>query len=165
MTLPYDYYPLVIQVLDLISQGRTKTRACDEANISIPTFDQYVKNVPELRDLFSEAEQRGYDAMAEALVDIDNHAIHGQSDPKMAKVISDNIKWLLSKRRSKEYGERITVDHNITADKAITDALVAGRKRAQLAATLDGDFVDVTPVIDNAVAATADELLLQELLS
>lgn len=161
MTLPYDYYPTVIRVLDLISEGRTITRACDEANIRVAAFKQYVKNVPELSELFTEAEQRGYDAMAEALVDIDNHAIHGQSDPKMAKVISDNIKWLLSKRRSKEYGERITVDHNITADKAITDALVAGRKRAQLAATVDADFIDITPVVNDV----ADEILLQELLS
>lgn len=114
--------------------------------------------------MFTDAEQRSYDAMAEALVDIDNHAIHGQSDPKMAKVISDNIKWLLSKRRSKEYGERITVDHTITADKAITDALAAGRKRAAL--TVDAEYIDVTPaaLIDNVVEQS-EEAMLADLLS
>lgn len=164
MSLPYDYYPAVLHALELLSQGRTKTRACDEANITLATFESYVKNIPELTEMFTEAEQRSYDAMAEALVDIDNHAIHGQSDPKMAKVISDNIKWLLSKRRSKEYGERITVDHTITADKAITDALAAGRKRAAL--TVDAEYIDVTPaaLIGNVVEQS-EEAMLAELLS
>lgn len=162
--MPYDYYPAVMHALELLSQGRTKTRACDEANITLATFESYVKNIPELTEMFTEAEQRSYDAMAEALVDIDNHAVHGQSDPKMAKVISDNIKWLLSKRRSKEYGERITVDHTITADKAITDALAAGRRRAAM--TIDAEYTDVTPAgIIGHVVEQSEDALLAELLS
>lgn len=141
----YDYYPLVMKAIGLLSEGRTKTRACDDAGISISTFDSYVKNDPNLQEMYREAEQRSYDAMADALVNIDNHKIHGQSDPKMAAVISKNIMYLLSKRRPKEYGERITVDHNVTMDRAIVDALAAGKQRAAL--TVDASFVDVTPAL------------------
>lgn len=140
MSLPYDYYPLVMKAIGLLSEGRTRTRACDEAGISIATLDNYVKSSPELQEMYKEAEQRSYDAMAEALVDIDNHRIHGRSDPKMAAVVSKNIMFLLSKRKPKEYGERITVDHNVTMDKAIVDALTAGKRRASEALTIDATF-------------------------
>lgn len=156
MSLPYDYYPAVMGAIDLISQGYTKTHACDEMKIRIPTFESHVKSSPQLQELLHEAETRGYDAMADALLRIDNDTIYGQSDPKMAKVISDNIKWLLARRRQKEYGDRVTVQHNITADKAITEALIAGRNRAALAS--QSDYIDVTPVV---VEPSDDEIMAE----
>lgn len=145
MSLPYDVYPLVMKAISLLSEGRSKTRACDEAGISIAVFDNYIKNNQAMGDLFREAEQRSYDAMADALLEIDNHKIYGQSDAKMANVISGNIKFVLSKRRPKEYGERITVDHNVTMDRAIIDALTAGRRRAAIG--YDDTVIDVTPTL------------------
>lgn len=129
MALPYDHYPAVLQAIDLLSQGNTLTKACDDANLSISTFYHYVRKDEELNAMYVEADQRGSDAMADALVNIDNHRVHGQSDPKMAKVISDNIKWVLGKRKPKEYGDRVQVDHSVTVDVAITTALDAARRR------------------------------------
>lgn len=134
-----------MKAISLLSEGRSKTRACDEAGISIAVFDNYIKNNQAMGDLFREAEQRSYDAMADALLEIDNHKIYGQSDAKMANVISGNIKFVLSKRRPKEYGERITVDHNVTMDRAIIDALTAGRRRAAIG--YDDTVIDVTPTL------------------
>lgn len=137
-----------MQALEYITEGRTRTDACDKAGVSIPVFERTCKEVPEMADLLADAERRGYDALADALITIDNHAVHGQSDPKMAKVISDNIKWLLSKRRIKDYGDKIQIDHTITADAAIIGALTASRQRvAQLAITsgtvIDAEFSEV----------------------
>lgn len=141
----YDYTPAVLYAIDLISQGRTKTSACDESNISITTFENYIKQNDYLKELYEEADQRGSDAMADALLEIDRHHHYGHSDPKMAKVVSDNIKWLLSKRKAKDYGDRIEVNHTLTADKAITQALIAGRQRAlQISDTV----IDVTPIYE-----------------
>jgi hypothetical protein len=159
MNLPYDYYPAVLYAIDKISQGLTETAACDEANIKIATFRNYIKNDSLLQEQLAEAEQRGRDAMADALVQIDNHSIYGQSNPQMAKVVSDNIKWLLSKRDAKRFGEKLEVTHNITADRAITDALNAGRRRAALSHDED-DFIDVTPII-----VQTEEEILAEILS
>jgi len=161
MNLPYDYYPAVLNVIDLISQGYTKTSACDENNIHMTTFDNYIKNNLTLQELLIEAEQRCYDAMADALLNPDNHDIYGHSDPKMAKVQSDNMKWFLDKKDRKRYGERVTVDHNLTADKAIVAALTAGRQRAhhlEFRDVEEAEFVDVTPVNE-------DEILLAEICS
>lgn len=129
MPLPYDYYPAVLYALDVISQGDTITEACDQANISVKTFEDYTRRDENLQELRLDAERRGHDALSEALIHIDNHRIHGQSDPKMAKVISDNIKWLLGKKDPKRFGDRIEIKHEMTLDVAITTALEAARQR------------------------------------
>lgn len=146
MTLTYDYMPAVLYAIDLISQGYSETAAVDASNISIAILRKYIKASPELQDMYEEADQRGGDAMADALLNIDNHHIYHQSDPKMAKVISDNIKWHLSKRKAKKYGDKIEVNVNVTADRAIVDALNAGRQRAALAYApdyIDGEFTTI----------------------
>lgn len=157
MSLPYDYMPAVLFAIEEISMGATKTMACDKANISIATFDNYVNNNKTLTDMYNEADQRGGDAMADALLQIDTHKLYGQSDPKMAKVMSDNIKWLLSKRKQKQYGDKLEVTHNITADKAITDALIAGRNRAALC-NQEAPFIEI-------ITDISDEAIMAEMLS
>lgn len=167
MSLSYDYMPAILYALEQIGQGLTKTAACDKANISIATFENYVNNSKTLVDMYNEADQRGADAMADALVAIDNHKIYGRSDPKMAKVYSDNIKWLLSKRKQKVYGDKLEVTHNITADKAIIDALNAGRERASLARQ-ETTIIDVEPTRPEYVLlefASEDEAIMAELLA
>jgi hypothetical protein len=145
MALPYDYYPAVLYAIDLVGQGHTVTSACDEANLPVSTFRTYLKKHTDLQDLYTEADQRGADAMADALINIDNHRVHGQSDPKMAKVISDNIKWVLAKRKPKEFGDRVQVDHSVTVDVAITTALDAARRRV----ALPDDVIDAEVVQDD----------------
>lgn len=157
MSTPYDYYPIVLNVIDLISKGYTKTAACDNSGISVATFERYINDAA-VAELYAEAEQRGADAMADALLQIGHHAIYGETDPKMAKVMSDNIKWLLDKRHRKKYGEKVEIQHNITADRAIVDALIAGRNRAAQAQLVheDPNIIDVEPIV-----YTEDELLAQ----
>lgn len=137
MTLPLDMYPRVIQALDYIGQGRTKTAACDLAGVNVSVFNRYVKATPELAEIFEDSEQRGYDRMADTLLTIDTDVVYGSTDPKKMKIISDNIKWFLSRKRPQQYGERVTVEHNITADRAIVDALERGRQRAIAGRVLD----------------------------
>lgn len=159
MALPYDYYPAVLYAIDLISQGNTLTEACDQSNLPISTFHNYINKDENLHAMYVEADQRGSDAMADALVNIDNHRIHGQSDPKMAKVISDNIKWVLSKRKPKEYGDRVQVDHSVTVDVAITTALDAARRRVPVADQSDVIDAEVVPHYESE-----DDAIMRELL-
>lgn len=157
MVLPYDYYPAVLYALNLFSQGHTVTEACDQSNITIAVFERYIAQNEQLRDMYTEAERRSHDAMADALINIDNHKVHGQSDPKMAKVISDNIKWVLAKRDSKRFGEKVQVDHSVSVDIAITTALDAARRR--VTPKLEPhDVVDAEIVED-------DDAILRQLLA
>lgn len=159
MGLPIDYYPLVMKALDLISQGRTVSAATDAAGIPYSTFRSYVDKTPELQQIFNECEQRGYDRMADTLVEIDvTCAIAGVTDPKVMKVLSDNIRWFLSRKRPQQYGERVTVTHNITADKAITDALMRGRERAMGTLIEDATYTVVEQVVLPDAAVPIQEL-------
>lgn len=154
-TLPYDSLPSVLLALDLISQGNSETMACDEAGVSVSTFRYHIKNDDKLQEMYDEAFQRGTDAMADALLNPDNHSLYGHSDAKMAKVQSDNIKWLLSKRRPKDFGDRIEVNHTITADKAITQALLAARNRVPLVDMGEAE------VVENYVDKTEADILAE----
>ena len=160
MALPYDYYPAVLYAIDLISQGNTLTEACDQSNLPISTFHNYLNKDENLHAMYVEADQRGSDAMADALVNIDNHRLHGQSDPKMAKVISDNIKWVLSKRKPKEYGDRVQVDHSVTVDVAITTALDAARRRVPVADQSDVIDAEIVPRYESE-----DDVIMRELFA
>lgn len=162
MSLAYDYYPSVLWVIDRLSQGRTETASCNEAGIAVATFKTYLRNDKRLMEMYEEAMQIGHDAMADALLDPQGHAIYGSTDPKMAKVYSDNIKWFLGKRNQKMYGEKLEVKHEVTVAFAITNALEQAARRVSTMdiRQIEGvTYTDVTPV-----AEQTDEEILAELM-
>lgn len=143
--LPYDIYPLVIKAITAISEGKTETRACLDNGITVRVLRSTLEKNDQLRELYQEAQVLGYDRMAEILLEIDRDPHYGQSDPKMARVISDNIKWLLEKRKPKEYGARVQHDVTISADHAVIEALARGRARAQ-GEVIEADFTEVKEI-------------------
>lgn len=131
MSVPADTYVAVLTALDAIGQGKTETEACDNAKVSVATFRATVQKQPELFSMFIDAEARGYDNMADRLARIDEWGIaEGVTDVRMLTLLSKNIQWLLSKRKPHAYGERSVVEHNITADRAVIEAISAGKQRA-----------------------------------
>lgn len=138
MTVPYDVIQDVMLVIKTIEGGKTPSAACDDCNFSYSTFCLYTTRYPQLAELRKEAEDRLYDRMAEALPKIFDDKEYGVADPKEASVISSNIKWLLERRRQKQYGAHSVVEHQITADREVLDALQRAKARAQ-----GGDFNDM----------------------
>lgn len=131
MATDYENYCAVLYAIEKISQGKTPTAAVDAANISWATFTKYIETVPELATLKDEAEQRGADAMADGLVSIfDPTNPYHESDEKKAKIISDNIKWLLSRRFGRKYGEKIEIKQETTITHVITQQLEQARQRS-----------------------------------
>ena len=127
--LPVQQMQFCMNVIELIRQGRTKSSACRIVGISVTAFNNACKRIEELATLHDEAMSQSYDMMAEALLEPDSHEVYGSVDPKMAKVISDNIKWLLARRDNKRYGDKVQVDVSLTADQAIIEALNAAKGR------------------------------------
>ena len=120
-----------MRVFQLIeTQGMLPTKACDHAGVSYSTFDKYCRQYAQLGNMRREAEDRMYERMADALPHIDTDYQYGQSDAKMASVVSGNIKWLLGRRRRDAYGDHATIEHKITAEREILDALNAAKQRA-----------------------------------
>jgi hypothetical protein len=145
-----------LYAINEIGQGRTETSACDLANISVLTFKQTVQSDETLQALYADAVQRGSDALVDALIDVDTHRIYGHTDSKMAKVQSDNIKWVLAKRDPERFGERIQVKHDVSLDRVITDVLMAAKQRS--APSLP------PPDIEDAVVVDDDAALLRTLM-
>jgi len=157
MSLVYDYYNAVLYVIDQIGQGRTLTAACDMVRLSIPAFKKYVNDDETLTELYEDALQRGNDALMDALLDVDTHAIYGNTDSKMAKVQSDNIKWVLAKRDPGRFGDKIEIKHEVSLDRAITDALVMAKQRSVAA-------LPAPSQIEDAVLVDEDAELLHQLM-
>ena len=142
----YDFYNAALYAIDQLALGHTLTQACDMARISVASFEKHINADDNLRQLFEEAERRGHDALTSALLHIDNHTVYGQSNPQMAKVMSDNIKWYLSKKDPKRFGDRVQVEHSVTLDRAITDALNSARNRVAGALPAP-NVIDIIPTI------------------
>lgn len=151
--LNQDVYGRVMHALDLISQGKTETKACSEARITKHTLEHYLGQDDFLAMLAAEAVQRGYDVMADILLHIDTDMEYGSSDPKIMKIKSDNIKWFLSRKNGLKYGDRLTVENIITADKTVVEMLSRGKQRA-----IEGKLVPslVHGVVEDVVAVIVD---------
>lgn len=132
--VPSHIYEKVMRAIDFISQGETPTKACDDAGTTTYWLSKLIREDEVINALATEAFERGYDALADVLLDIDSNQRFGSSDPKIMRVKSDNIKWYLSKRDQTRYGEKVVVENKITADRAIVEALSRGKQRVLEAA-------------------------------
>lgn len=128
-SLPSIKYPLLIEVLHAISDGKTPTRACEERGLTLASLRYAIKADDELAAMFKEALEIGNDALADTLVDIDR--VH--SEASMANVISKNIQWLLERRNPDKYGARVTVNSENNVSKALVAALDAAIHRIPIA--------------------------------
>lgn len=135
----YDNLPKVLQVLERLCQGHTLTAACQMERITSVQFKRFVASDVNLQAAFEDAEQRGYDTMADLLLNPFDNLIFGDTDVKKIKIICENIKWYLSRKRPTQYGDKSVVEHQITADRAIIDAMQAGKQRV-----IDNVITDVT---------------------
>lgn len=132
-----------MEVIAQIRLGRLPTHACQQVGgITWSMMRKLVDRDPEIADLFFEAMEECRDNMAEILVRIDTKSsldVYGSTDPKMAKVISDNIKWLLERYWPEKFGTKIKVETG-RADDVILAALDAAKAAiSRLPAPLPGD--------------------------
>jgi hypothetical protein len=143
--LPANSFANALLVVRFLRDGHTLTRSCELAGISRYLFVAACKDNPELRQLFEDAADEGWDVMAETLINIETVT----SDARMAKVLSDNIKWFLSKKKA-AYGERVTIVNENSADKVITEALRAAILR--IPEPVRVPMLDVTPARELSLA-------------
>ena len=122
-------YCKVLDVIDALEDGKTVTKAAREVGIAPGTLYRCLQHNPELQEEFEAAKKVGAEYMADALLEFDNDALYGQSDPKKAKIMSDNIKWRLARLHSDIYGDRVEHNHTVAVDVQITQRLNSARER------------------------------------
>lgn len=85
---------------------------------------------PDLAEMFEEALLECRDQMLEILVEIDTkdpRTMYGNTDPKMATVISGNIKWVLEKMWPEKFVQRLRVENGRS-----DDVIIAALQTAQM---------------------------------
>lgn len=139
-----ERYQKVVTVLGMHAEGKTIRKALREVGgMSRQLFEAVCAGSAELRAMRVDAARCFRESYHDLLLDIDNDPHEGRTDAKMAAVISSNIKHVLAVEDPDKFGNRVKVEHNITASDAIVSALEAARKRAGLGPVLDAVVVEL----------------------
>lgn len=103
-----------------IYEGMTKSEACADMLINPAAVGFARRENAAFDTAIRDAEAFRVDMLTDKLATI--HEDEG--DALMARVISDNIKWLASKRMREIYGDKtdITVNHNVSIASAMREA-------------------------------------------
>jgi hypothetical protein len=122
-------YIKLVSIIQKVAEGTTLKSAC--AQFSIPRVEamRAIRSDTRLTEMLQAAQQDHQDTLSETLLKIDNDLEYGHTDPKMAKVVSENIKWYLARNNPAKFGERIKVETTHTADSVILAALNAAKAR------------------------------------
>lgn len=143
-------------VIHLVAEGHTVREACKTHWITPVQLRKLCREEPLLQKMLDEALQLRNEALADMLVNIDQH----QADAKMASVVSKNIQWVLERNEPQKFGARLTITQDGEASKALARALNMAIERIPLPtsaapAITDASFEIVEPT---PRAATEDEM-------
>ena len=105
------------QVIHELSLGdRSLRQICASLDVALTTFLDRCDNDPLLAEQYTRARQRGTDLAFDRLTELQNAdpvRVDGRVDPGWAqyrRLQIDTLKWELSKRAPRKYGERIQTE-------------------------------------------------------
>lgn len=126
-----EQYTVAVRVIGMHAEGKSIRKALREVGtMSRVTFERLCAENEDLRRMRVEAAHAFREQYHDLLLNIDDDPIEGRSDAKMAAVISANIKHVLAVEDRERFGDKVKIEHNITASEAIVKALDAARQRA-----------------------------------
>ena len=121
--------------IDLALKGTSLREIMQKVGVSTGVFSRFKRDTHEFRDIFERARLEGLELLADDLLGLADDL---SLDVNRSKLKSDNIKWILSKRKAETYGDRIDVNINKTVD--ISTALLEAKSRVR----------DVTPQLSES---------------
>ena len=137
---PPDIQAEEAKILDLLANGQTLAKACESVGLSTGQFMQRLPNRTSLAHAFVCARDAGAEVLADSLLGITEQ----EADVNRARLKSDNIKWILSRRHAAKFGDRIDVNVNATVD--LTSAISEARNRLRPISDQQTEIIDVTPI-------------------
>ncbi len=125
-----------------LASGLLAYQVAEAVGIPASTISEWKSSHPEFRSAIARATELGFEAMAARLLELPNTA----SDVKRARLLSDNLKWLLAKLKPEQYGERLDVkiDQKVSIRAALeaADARLV-RPMCDQAEAVKGQVIDV----------------------
>ena len=145
---PPDIQTDEAKILDLLANGQTLAKSCESVGLSTGQFMQRLPSRTSLAHAFICARDAGAEVLADSLLGLTDT----EADVNRARLKSDNIKWILSRRHAAKFGDRIDVNVNATVD--LTSAISEARNRLRPVRDQEPDIIDVTP-IESGLAGSA----------
>lgn len=115
---------LEAKILALIAEGKTWSEIKELTNVTVYSIYKHRDKDNDFEALYIRAREAG----AEAKADLLEKAHENISDPIKARLFSENTRWLLARRHSATYGDRLDITANQTVQ--VGAALDMARKRA-----------------------------------
>lgn len=122
--------------IDMAAKGEPLKRIVEAMVTHETGFWLYRQQHPDFKITFEHARQEGLEQMADGLIT----AADDYVDVQRGRLKSDNVKWLLSKRKPEIYGDKVDIHVSQTID--ITAALTEAKARAVSGST-SREVVDV----------------------
>jgi hypothetical protein len=116
--------------IELAAKGEPIKRITEAIITTEIDFWTYRQQYPDFKNAFEYARQEGLEQMADGLITAADEYV----DVQRGRLKSDNVKWLLSKRKPEVYGDKVDIHVSQTID--ITAALTEARARAVAGSTI-----------------------------
>lgn len=126
--------------LDGAAQGKTLNEIAELAGVSFGTWCAMLRENNALAQSYASAREIGHDVLADQLLKIPLE----QEDVNRARLLSDNIKWVLARRASGKYGDKLSVDISGTVD--LTAIMADSAKRLRPMRDLPAIEGEATPI-------------------
>lgn len=100
---------LATKICDLLAEGKSMVKACEELGISRRTVSSWLEKKPDFVERTIHARGEWTDDIVDQLIDI---ARDEKKDYNTRRLEIDVIKWVAGKQRPKKYSEKFMVEHN-----------------------------------------------------
>lgn len=112
MAKPFVIDKVFNDILDLIAEGKSVLKACQEFKVSKQSFYDYMETDKSLKDRYTIATQLRGDSAIDRIEEELNNLDMGIADPAKARVKIDTLKWFACKFYPKMYGEKLQQEHS-----------------------------------------------------
>lgn len=131
-----------IDIINEIMLGKTDAQICRKFKLEPLALIKLRLANPKFKEVTEYAREYGMDWLADSLIDGRGVPPEFSGDPRLLKVYSENVRWLLSKRAKSKYGD--SVDVNVTGEISLVSALNKAQERARVIETevVDSEEVD-----------------------
>ena len=127
--------------LNAAREGKSLREISASMGCNYTTLCWFRRNHTLFSNLLNKALEDGWHLQADSLISL--HRDNSDLDPQILRMLSDNIKWLLSRRYRRVYGESIEVTY--TEKPSVTTAIADARQRAISAHVVDGSIEPPDP--------------------
>lgn len=133
----------------------------DQLGLSRYNFNAHVERSPRFAASLARARNESLEELADSLLTI----VDEEPDPLRARLKSENIRWILSKRKPQTYGDKLDINLSGTID--IAGALAEARNRANMPTIPEMDTIDAEYTVNEPISlrSAADKQSVDDIFS